>query len=104
MKNLRSFRIKYISATHHRGERVGIYDMRFKQNDIVPYDYSKNDIKEIAIDYLSKRQITISGFFYDSINKFWYLCSEDFRPIDKNYKPWNVDSHQDIDYDTGGKA
>jgi hypothetical protein len=83
-KHHRGFRVRFFPATNTRGERVGIYDMRFRQNDIIPYNYKLNNICEIAIDWLEKSGIKITGFFYNSSTKEYFLTTDSFEMAGKH--------------------
>ena len=54
MENLRGFEIICLSPTNIKGTRVKIKDLRFNKTKIISYDYSFNNIKEIALKYLNK--------------------------------------------------
>ena len=84
-KHHRAFRIKFIGATDYKGERVGILDLRHNNNSIISYDYSKNNIKEIAIDWLEKQGIEISGFVCNEITNEYYLLTDSFQSLKGEY-------------------
>ena len=64
MKNHRIFTIKFLGATNSRGARVSITESRFDKTDkkIIPYDYSLENTRDIAINYLQSIGINVSGY------------------------------------------
>ena len=82
-KHHRGFKIKFMPATNTRGERVGIYDMRFRRNDVIPYDYSLSNIREIAIQWLEKSGIKITGFFYNHATHEYFLTTDSFESVNE---------------------
>ena len=85
MKHKRAFKIKYIGPTNYKGERVGIKDLRFNKNFILTYDYSKNNIKDIALEFFKTEDIKINSYFYDELSHEYYFITESFEPIRKDY-------------------
>ena len=51
----RGFRVKYIGPTDYKGSRVGILDLRYKNNTIISYNYKSDNICEMAIEFLEKQ-------------------------------------------------
>ena len=85
MNHKRAFRIKYLSPTNTKGERVKIIDIRHKNSWIISYDYSKNNIKEIAIEFLKNEGIKIDGYFYDEHSHEYYLMTDSFESVKYDY-------------------
>lgn len=61
--NQRIFRVKFLPASNHKGNRVSITEKRWEKSDrvTVPYAYQFNNAQEVAIDYLTKRGINITS-------------------------------------------
>jgi len=77
----RAFRVKYISPTNHRGARVGILDLRYNNNTIISFSYTLSNICEMAIEYLEKQGIKITGFLYNEISHEYYVMTDSFESI-----------------------
>ena len=77
----RGFRVKYIGPTDYKGSRVGILDLRYKNNTIISYNYKSDNICEMAIEFLEKQGIKITGFFYNEVMCEYYLTSNSFESI-----------------------
>ena len=45
-------KVSYLGPTNTRGSRVSIKDLLRKKKKIIPYDYSKTNIIDMAIEYL----------------------------------------------------
>ena len=61
MENLHALEIKFYAPTNNSGARVGIISKRFKQRIIISFDYSFDNVAEIAINYLTKKGFNIIG-------------------------------------------
>ena len=85
MNHKRAFKIRYIAPTNHRGERVKIIDLRHKNSWIIAWDYSKNDMKDIALEFLKNENIIIDGYFYDENSHEYYLMTDSFESIRYDY-------------------
>jgi len=48
-------KVNYLGPTNTRGSRVSIKDLLRKKKKIIPYDYSKTNIAEIAIEHLADK-------------------------------------------------
>ena len=59
MKKL--IKVKYLAPTATKGARVKIIDTLEKNKKIIDYDYSKNSIAEIAIQYLKNKNSLKEG-------------------------------------------
>lgn len=58
----RVFEVTFLGPGYSTGARVKIEDYRFKESKIIPYDYSKNSEKEVALAYLDRLGIKIEGY------------------------------------------
>ena len=52
MNHLHLIKVKYISATDHKGTRVRITSTRHNKSKIIPFDYRFDNALEVAKDYL----------------------------------------------------
>ena len=52
MKHLHLIKVKYLSATDHKGARVRITSTRHNKSKIIPFDFRFNNALEVAKDYL----------------------------------------------------
>lgn len=53
MTNLHAIEVKYLGPTNTLGSRVKLTSLRFKDSVIIDYDYSKNSIVEMAINWIA---------------------------------------------------
>lgn len=83
VQNLQMIEVRYISATNNKDSRIKLIDLRFNVSIIIPYDYECNDIKDMAIDYLTLNGFNIIAKTFDDKNKRDYLFLSDFTPIKK---------------------
>ena len=81
MKNFHILKVKYLSPTNYKGARVKITSERFEQSKIISYDYSKNSIKDMAIDWLEKEGFEIIG--HGEGKNHDYIVSSTFKPLKK---------------------
>lgn len=81
MNNFRVFTIKYHGATNTRGDRVSIYDNRFKVRVFIPYDYTFNTHFEVAENYLCNLGINLIGG--GEGKGCYFLFADDFNTIFK---------------------
>ena len=61
MNNYHLIEARYMGPTNTRGSRVKLVSDRFKESVTIPYDYSFNNTREIAIDYLEKQGHNVIG-------------------------------------------
>jgi hypothetical protein len=52
MKNLHLIKVKYQSATDHKGARVRITSTRHNKSKVIPFDFRFDNALEVAKDYL----------------------------------------------------
>lgn len=64
MKNLQIIEVKYISATDTKGSRVKLINDRFNESKLINYDYNFNNILDIALDVITKKDLII-GYNYN---------------------------------------
>lgn len=77
IKNLRAFKIRFISPTNTKGARVSIYDIRREKRKIIYSDY-EFDTKVTAINYLKEKcNIEIKWGF--ETEKEYYLLTDNFE-------------------------
>lgn len=79
MENKRGFEIKYLGATDTKGSRVKIKDLRNKVSKIISYDYSYNNIYDMAEAWLNGHCITIEGCI--ETDKGYILTSDNFTDM-----------------------
>lgn len=53
IQNMHGIEVCYLPATNTRPSRVKLFSHALKQTKIIPYDYTKNSIHEMAIEYLT---------------------------------------------------
>lgn len=69
--NMRTFEVKYISATNTQGSRIKITDLLKNESKTIPYNYSCNNVMDGAIEFLeNEKNITIE---FTSESKGGYL-------------------------------
>jgi len=82
MENFHLITVKYLPATNTRGSRVKLTSTRFEQSVIIGYDHAKNNIEDIAVDYLKQNGHVIAGKADGAV-----ICEEDkdhcFKPLKK---------------------
>lgn len=61
MQNFHLIEARYVGPTEHKGSRVILTSSRFDQFKTIPYDYSFNNTKDIAIDWLTKEGHNVVG-------------------------------------------
>jgi hypothetical protein len=79
---LRIFGVKYIGPTNNRGARVKIIDLHRSHNEktiskTISFDYSKNNIWEMALEYLNKIGIKVLYRCGDKDRD--YLLTDNFK-------------------------
>ena len=79
MKNFHVLEIKYLGPTNFLGSRVSIYSPRFQERVVIPYNYSKNSIQEMAKAFLESKGFNILGCG-ESKNGM-YIISDIFKPL-----------------------
>ena len=60
--HFKGYEVKYYGATNCKGARVKITESRNGFRKFISYDYCKNNIAEMAIDYLESIGIKTYGF------------------------------------------
>jgi len=55
-----SFIVTYLPATNTKGSRVKISNEQKK--NIIPYNYNYNNIKDIAVNYLTQKGYRVTGY------------------------------------------
>ena len=66
-------------ATNTKGSRVKIWSHRFHQGITIPYNYSLNNISEMACEYLESKGFEIVG--RGEATKFDVIVSNTFKPL-----------------------
>ena len=61
MQNFHLIEARYVGPTEHRGSRVILTSSRFSQFKTLAYDYSFNNAKDVAIDWLTKEGHNVVG-------------------------------------------
>lgn len=61
MKNYHLIKVKYLGATNTMGSRVKLTSERFNQSKTIPFDYTLNNINDMAAKYLKKTGHKIAG-------------------------------------------
>ena len=56
--NMHAVEVKYLPATNTQGSRVKLTSYRLNESKTIPYDYARNDIAQMAIDYLNAHENT----------------------------------------------
>lgn len=77
MKEVRIFEVTYRQATNTRGARVLIKDLLNNKKRVIDYDFSKNNVFEMAKEYLEGLKIEIS--YMGKSKKSYLLCSNDLE-------------------------
>ncbi len=77
--NVHAITIKYIGPTNNRGSRVSITSDRFKERVLISYDYSMNNIYDMAISYLETKGFTITGLA--ETKNGYILITNNFKSI-----------------------
>lgn len=83
IENYHAITARYLGPTNTQGTRVKIISHRFKDSVIIPFDYSCNNITEIAYNWLAKRGYDIIGAMEIS-GKDDILISSTFRALKGN--------------------
>lgn len=61
MININIIKIKYLGATDTRGSRVQLTNERLSERKTIPFDYTLNNIEDMAIAYLKSKKIKVVG-------------------------------------------
>lgn len=64
MRNLQIIEVKYLGATDTKGSRVKLINDRFKESKLINYDYKFNNILDIALDVITKKELIV-GYNYN---------------------------------------
>ncbi|MGL5985074.1 MAG: hypothetical protein ACRCZ1_07470, partial [Cetobacterium sp.] len=56
MKNMRTFEVKFISATNTKGSRIKITDLLKNESKTISYNYSYNNAMDGAVDFLENEK------------------------------------------------
>ncbi len=79
MKNYNLIEAKYKGPTNARGSRVLLFSPRFGSRKTIAYNYSKNDIGEMAIDYLKEQGFNVLG--KGEAKEGYYIVTDTFQDI-----------------------
>jgi hypothetical protein len=79
MKNYHIIEVKYLGATNTKGSRVKLYSARFNQTKIISYNYSLNNIGDMAIEWLKSREYTVIGS--GEGKSLTYIITDTFKPF-----------------------
>lgn len=63
--NFHIIRVTYLGPTNSRGSRMKLTSLRFLDTLILPYDYSYNQGKDQAINFLQINNFDVIGSGYD---------------------------------------
>ena len=86
MKHLHLIKVKYLSATNHRGARVRITSTRHDKSKVIPFDYRFDNAIEVAKDYLEndlKYTVEASCSCGDGLLGVLVKEFSEFKPEDK---------------------
>ena len=78
LNHLRGIEVKYMPPTKFKGAKIKIYDTRHEVRKIISYNYSYNNARDEAIDYLMARGIEIDSMTYNEKTHTHTLLSLDF--------------------------
>jgi hypothetical protein len=79
METLHLVEIKYLAPTNTKGARTRLKSLRFRESVIIPYDYRKNSILEIGVEFL--QNLGISPKFVGETPDGYILGIEEFIPL-----------------------
>lgn len=79
MKNLQSIEVIYYGPTNTKGGRIKLVDHRFNATKWIPYNYSKNNIVDMATEYLEGKGFNLVG--ETETKKGYMLLSDTFKSI-----------------------
>ena len=77
--NQRTFSVRYLSPTNHRGARVKITDLVREESVTLSYDYSMSYIYDQAAAYLIGRGITDLTLCINNQMDFYLITSPNFE-------------------------
>jgi len=80
MKSFHLIHVKYHGATNTRGSRVSLYSERFKKRISIPFDYTYNDIADMAEKKLLEFGFDIVGQG-ESVNGSCVIVTNTFRTL-----------------------
>jgi hypothetical protein len=72
---LHVFTVKYLPATNTQGSRFKVASARFSDSITLPFDYSLNNIEEMACKVLAERGFSIVGIMEG------YVVSDTFKAL-----------------------
>ena len=73
-------KVNYLGPTNTRGSRVSIKDLLRKKKKIIPYDYSKTNIIDMAIEYLADK----NKINKNEIEELLTYCNNYYLVVDIN--------------------
>ena len=79
MEKLHAIEIKFYAPTNNSDARVGIISKRFKQRIIISFDYSFDNVTEIAINYLTKKGFNIVA--KSEFGESDVILTDTFKPL-----------------------
>jgi hypothetical protein len=81
MEVLHLVEIRYLAPTNTKGARIRLKSLRFREGITIPYDYSKNSILDIGVEFL--QDLGVSPKFVGETPDGYIIGIEEFTPIKK---------------------
>jgi hypothetical protein len=79
MEVLHLVEIRYLAPTNTKGARVRLKSLRFREGITIPYNYEKNSILDIGVEFLEN--LGISPKFVGETPDGYILGVEEFTPL-----------------------
>jgi hypothetical protein len=79
METLHLVEVRCLAPTNTKGARVRLKSLRFREGITIPYDYSKNSILDIGVEFLEN--LGISPKFVGETPDGYIIGVEKFTPL-----------------------
>ena len=94
--NYHAIRVSYLGATNSRGSRMKLTSLRFNDSVTLSYDYSFNQGRDQAINFLQVNGFEVVGSCYDEKKQDSIIICKSFMSLrdiinKKTKRPYYVD-------------
>ena len=79
--NYHLIRVSYLGATNSRGSKMKLTSLRFNDSLLLPYDYSFNQGRDQAINFLNINAFEVIGAGYDEKKQDTIVICKSFMAL-----------------------
>lgn len=79
--NYHAIRVSYLGPTNSRGSRMKLTSLRFNDSLMLSYDYSFNQGRDQAINFLQLNGFEVIGSCYDEIKQDSIIICQNFMSL-----------------------